>query len=306
MVDLNLVLYKFFPSKAKDYFFTEGTIQFSTVSQLNDPFEGLFMRDREKVEQIVDKNLAESWEDLVSMTGSEELASKREQFFRAVQNAGAANSYQAIARRLGIFSASRKCNHPLMWSHYGESLRGICIGFDESHPAFKCAGIDWIGLNGFYQVIYSSSRSHLSATYLQARTMNPFLLKGITWEYEEEWRLFSEIDLEDVGGRKLMQFPRDALKEVIVGAGMSRQTADHIWDLLRNEWPTVRIFTSSPAIDRFELEVNEIPFELGFNGTLIESKDICVEDIKEKYSLQRSRELAELMRAQQRQTNGWS
>jgi hypothetical protein len=108
----------------------------------------------------------------------------------------------------GIFSMGERPDCPLMWSHYGDQHRGICIGY--SVPSDMAPHL--------YQISYGGSRS-VKAQDIQAmvdgdesarKRVDKAVLcrKAAEWSYEQEWRLI---------GERGPQWSRLEMKEVIFG-----------------------------------------------------------------------------------------
>lgn len=107
----------------------------------------------------------------------------------------------------GILSLASRHNCPLMWSHYGDQHRGICLGY--SVPA---------GVTDLHRVRYGGSRRVLASDVkdmvngdknARLRVDEGVLLrKAQSWRYEREWRL--------IGSRGLHDSPLE-LEEVIFG-----------------------------------------------------------------------------------------
>ena len=91
-------------------------------------------------------------------------------------------------RGVCCFSASVK--NPLLWSHYGDQHRGVCIGFNLNRtPKPK-----------LHKVLYGGSRSVKTSLIAKAILKNDqeaqklldrdvLLRKAPPWKYEREWRL---------------------------------------------------------------------------------------------------------------------
>ncbi|MGB2889157.1 MAG: DUF2971 domain-containing protein [Candidatus Acidiferrales bacterium] len=47
------------------------------------------------------------------------------------------NSKEQIAQSRGMLCFSRRWHNPVLWSHYAEGHRGICLGFDVSKQFVK-------------------------------------------------------------------------------------------------------------------------------------------------------------------------
>ncbi|MEJ2609114.1 MAG: DUF2971 domain-containing protein, partial [Candidatus Thiodiazotropha sp.] len=92
-----------------------------------------------------------------------------------------------------VFSMASKWNSPLMWSHYADEHKGICVEYDISNAACKKPKpVDYEGERGIAlskiseYVIYSSSDA------LNEIEQKYFYTKANQWNYEEEWRFVSE------------------------------------------------------------------------------------------------------------------
>lgn len=90
----------------------------------------------------------------------------------------------------GILSLATRNNCPLMWSHYGDQHRGLCIGYSVRYPA----------QSQLYKVQYGGRRDVQASTVAAmlrgdatARTIvdsTVLLRKAQDWRYEKEWRMF--------------------------------------------------------------------------------------------------------------------
>jgi hypothetical protein len=55
----------------------------------------------------------------------------------------------SVARRYGALCFSRAWKNPVLWSHYGDKHKGICLGFDVPDEAIR-------------PIIYTATRPQLS------------------------------------------------------------------------------------------------------------------------------------------------
>lgn len=98
----------------------------------------------------------------------------------------------------GVCCFSTVYNNPLLWSHYGDQHKGICIGYDlERNPRpTPC------------KVVYGGNRNVLTSTITRALINNELvalqdldrdvlLRKASRWKYEGEWRLIGSHGLQD-------------------------------------------------------------------------------------------------------------
>jgi hypothetical protein len=86
-------------------------------------------------------------------------------------------------RNLRICSFSLTKNSLLLWSHYSNEHKGICIEYDL---------IDDESIRAFMQPVIYSDKVHqidLFEEYTLMQMIGSSLIKSTDWEYEQEWRL---------------------------------------------------------------------------------------------------------------------
>ncbi len=97
----------------------------------------------------------------------------------------------------GIVSMSERDDCPLLWSHYGDQHRGICIGYSvrEKEPR-KPAKVEYGGsrLMRASEVASMLQNDETSRKRVDAAVL---LRKGEGWRYEREWRLIGAQGLQD-------------------------------------------------------------------------------------------------------------
>lgn len=105
----------------------------------------------------------------------------------------------------GVVSLAQKGDCPLMWSHYGDQHRGICLGY--SVPSESGENIQKVRYGGTRLVRASDLAAMLDGnSEVRDRVYESmFLRKAKKWSYEKEWRLFrgrgtqySPLELEEV------------------------------------------------------------------------------------------------------------
>lgn len=113
---------------------------------------------------------------LNSVIGVEESKSLQEKFLQKY-----CTNMQAINNKIACFS--ERNDSILMWSHYGDSLRGGCLCFDTSKD---------VALFGKAQKVqYTDLRSYQS-------NFNLYFTKASDWSYEQEWRIVVEQDSDKI------------------------------------------------------------------------------------------------------------
>ena len=134
---------------------------------------------------------------------------------------------QAIARVLaktGVYSLSATNKHILMWSHYADDHKGVCLEFSlGSAPALRDRAT---------KVTYKEELPCMS--FFDPKLPGVLMTtKSDAWSYEQEWRIvFPEPE-----GPGLKSIPDGALSGVILGCRMSEADRKRImcWVNLREE-----------------------------------------------------------------------
>jgi len=194
-------------------------------------------RNRIKVSRLEDMN--DPFELLA-------LALKKKEHRKALQGFKA-----KMARRFGAICLSRSWDNPMLWSHYADQHRGICLGFDVNDKKVVKVTYDAHSLElDLVRKLSKPGRDESIGLRLMTTKY-----KG--WVYEDEVRLFvglSEADLEtgmyfyDLGGEV-------KLKEIILGA-RSTLTRPAIAKLLPDDQPAPKIVKARFNFDTFKVESN--------------------------------------------------
>ncbi len=98
----------------------------------------------------------------------------------------------------GVCCFSTTFSSPLLWSHYGDQHRGLCIGYST----------DRLPVPKLHKVVYGGSRAIKSSTLDRALInkeqtakdeldRDVLLRKARGWGYEREWRLIGNQGLQD-------------------------------------------------------------------------------------------------------------
>lgn len=116
----------------------------------------------------------------------------------------------------GVVCFSKNNTDPLLWGHYADKHKGICLGFDISDAD---------------EVDYISNKKSLCAEFEkelnsiiwnskeQQRILRKFFLsKYKGWQYEDEVRVIAQLEEKDKDGNFFINFSRDlVLKQVLIG-----------------------------------------------------------------------------------------
>ena len=198
-------------------------LYFNTFLEYNDPFE-LFpvfeINDKDK--KILKLKLNKKFNARLIDAFPDEYING---IFRMGSKAKDSNS------RYGITCFSKKYDNLLMWAHYADSHRGICLEFDVKGDEAASAFIDYRNSDlypmqyqgKFFPIEYVNTEDRPKFSFREFDDEHgypPIYKKSADWKYEEEVRLMIRTD-------ELYQFPRTLaykdglLKSVICGCNMS-------------------------------------------------------------------------------------
>ena len=120
----------------------------------------------------------------------------------------------------------------LMWSHYADNHRGICLEFDLDNDVFRNA----------WEVSYSSAYPRWVPHRMIEAAMRMLLTKSDAWEYEHEFRVIMSPAYEDGHPLKpdgeFLPLPPGALSAVIVGC---RGNHAEVIRIVQEHAPTVAV-----------------------------------------------------------------
>ncbi|OEF80044.1 hypothetical protein OA5_12600 [Vibrio cyclitrophicus 1F111] len=213
---------------------TENTLWFSHVDDFNDPFE-LFYKiisgiDLNNMDEALEVYLSFAEKSQISNEGFKNVILKTlatldektkhsiiEQIsdkIKLLQD----DKIHKVKSDNKIFSLSFANDHPLLWGHYANGLKGMCIEYDFNNQKQP--------LNiGYCPVDYLDKPFTINLlNLLKARTdisiygNEIFATKNEVWAYEEEFRLISENEV--MPGNKY-QLSEGVISSIIIGEKMS-------------------------------------------------------------------------------------
>ncbi|HLN30054.1 MAG TPA: DUF2971 domain-containing protein [Gemmataceae bacterium] len=174
-----------------------------------------------------------------------------------------------VMSKLFVFlSLSRKRDNLLMWSHYADSHRGLVIGFDSDGPIFQPGAL---AVHGLRDVEYSKKRwilppdglESISQSEIERAHLRFFFAKSDDWAYEEELRLVTRVSGASItipvtNGWPicLFDFPKEMVREVILGYRMSEAQKQRVADVVR-DYPTATLYQASLDPDEFGLVIGK-------------------------------------------------
>ncbi|MFV0163091.1 DUF2971 domain-containing protein [Empedobacter falsenii] len=250
-----MLYYKYLPIREKENYFENELLRFTQAADLNDPFECL-PRKPQKGEfkdaiELIAKKISGDNQRFIEY-GLEKF---NEQFIEETFN----KAYQNINNEVGILSLTKSWKNSLMWSHYTNSHKGYCVGFNPNHPFFNdFLSQDKKSSRYTKEVVYSDKRVKIPTTFTEPTlAFEPFLTKSTDWKYEEEVRVISTFNLSEKVLKKepydifLFKVPYDLISEIILGANIDNEAEIKI-----------RAFASKMNIDIYKAKISNTEFDM--------------------------------------------
>jgi hypothetical protein len=186
----------------------ERRLKISRIVELNDPFEflGVDLSDRE--------------------------------FRKAMKETKA-----QISKTKGLLCFSKTWKNPLLWGHYADKHRGICLGFEVSGDILE-------------KVTYVKERFPRPAVFDEEFMKKVLFTKFDHWRYEQEYRVYIDLN-EEINGIYYAEFSDQiCLKRVIVGE-QSDVTRVQVTDALGKISKEVEMFKARAGFKAFEVVRNK-------------------------------------------------
>lgn len=173
------IYYKYYSYLPLEYF-NKPTIKLSSPTHLNDPFESLLPSD---INAYIDNFAQQEFMD-------QDIA-------KNIDKTSLVNSMKNIMKIHGVTSLSETQRNLLMWAHYADNHKGLCIGYDTD-VIFREMDKVFLRDDGILRKIKYNNVRHEDFGHLQ-ETINTkglyeyllyglMLTKGDEWIYEKEFR----------------------------------------------------------------------------------------------------------------------
>lgn len=158
-------------------------------------------------------------------------------------------TYEDFLSTTGLYCLSEKNADILMWSHYSNGHRGLCIEFDAFHDA---AFAKMMLFGQALKVNYSEERPVLNLMNIgePEEYQKALLTKSDHWDYEAEWRI---IKIKPEGGPGAKPFHPSSLTGVIFGALILSEDREKVMRWI-SKYPT--------RIALYQAHINETKYQL--------------------------------------------
>lgn len=141
-----------------------------------------------------------------------------------------------------------------MWSHYGKSHSGVCLGFNliELYSSLeKIPNSDKALFKIDYKSVFESKdffQDGLGSIIHWLKT------KSIYWEYEDELRLlYTKLKLDDTG-KKMIKIGPNSINEIIFGFNFSFDQNLELMNFLKINYPKIDLYKMQPEKNSYEIK----------------------------------------------------
>ena len=154
---------------------------------------------------------------------------------------GAELTCDQLSKRYGVTSFSTKTNYVRMWSHYADDCRGVAIGYNVDRWVTHLLGTSIIR-----QVRYADELPMVMGPRVvnQENAYAFMTSKGAAWEYEQEWRLITELSKTQQSGKHIsvITVPQESVSSILITDRTPQDTVDLIVRRLNNPSNGYRIW----------------------------------------------------------------
>lgn len=255
-LDLPKRLYKFCPVDifASDIFCRQ-VLWFSRPDSFNDPYDCLPILETKIDEEGYRNYLMTAWSELHQTSSPSELARNVEVQMEQSWPLNKASidrfkeEYQQRLNSLGVFSTSERFDSVVMWSHYANKHKGICLELDPSTLSQNIS---------FLKIKYLSERPviNLFIDYKNANQIS-VQVKNCEWKYEKEWRIVIATQDNTPQFPCEITLPEGMLTGVIMGERIKCAVRDRVIDWSQHLPTPPKLYKAKLDPDKFR--INRVP-----------------------------------------------
>jgi hypothetical protein len=233
----------------------ENSFYFASPASFNDPFES---QNIEKFDQLPDHEIQAFIKKYLNVTLSGWSQQDKDSWLDYLVPPGHGmlrrleefeNYVRARLEGFAVLCLSMRNDDILMWSHYADSHKGMCLIFNTQaiNISYSCYPI-------IYKTKYPKFMACIDARKRKLTLNNMLLTKSKHWKYECEVRLL--VDPESVlvdTHPRLFQLPNGALTGVIFGCKTSTEDKTIIKDVLKRNNKKMDFYTARKSATDFSL-----------------------------------------------------
>lgn len=160
---------------------------------------------------------------------------------------------QKFVKTIGIACYSEYSNSMLMWSHYTNSHKGICFGFDKM-KFYSCLKDNSPSNISLIKVDYTDNyKSEDFFKDYELTLYNWISTKSKCWKYEKEIRiLFTNINYTNKDG-EFIKFNIESISEIYLGSEMDSNDQEYYINFCKEKIPNATIYKMTKLKNSFKL-----------------------------------------------------
>ncbi len=200
-------LYKYRTVESAKCFLNNQRIMFSSYDKFNDPFEFTYTPDPNYTEKdlsswldqvVKDNKCYQGYIRLLTDNLSVLYHKEKDKLSKIIDE-----EIKVKFKKIGVYCLASKPNNLLMWSHYADYHKGLCLEFDLTKDPDTFTFLSKVKYDDTYPQV----------NYIKDQDVIPILMhKSTVWKYEEEWRVI-KTNFAD----KLVDVKEEALTGVVFG-----------------------------------------------------------------------------------------
>ena len=222
-----------------------SSIYFSRPSKFNDPFDlKPYINFTEEDIAYLNEHFANQGSAAISYADYLNDIREREKFNQF---------FLELFDNMGVFCCTNRRNNLLMWSHYADEHRGVCLGFSAPLILQDNPEVNLDGMISFQEVKYSDKRVKLGLVGIN-EFCNAVLVKHSGWKYEKEYRSI----IPHYSG--VIKYHPECLTEVILGCRMPEKEQERIKSILQKRTYKPKLYLAKLKEKTFGLNFVEIKY----------------------------------------------
>ena len=155
---------------------------------------------------------------------------------------------KSVASRLGVLCFSRDWRNPVMWSHYADNHRGLCLGFDVDEAV--AMPVEYVSRRLEFDHYLDPATSEGEVRALASRFA---ATKYAYWRYEKEVRCWASLDPNGPDLQCHYFGKNIQLRQVFIGF-QSKVTREMVFDALGDEMAkAVKVISTRLAFRTFRV-----------------------------------------------------
>ena len=166
---------------------------------------------------------------------------------------------EIIPNRIGVFSLSWNYKSILLWSHYADSHKGYCVGFNVGKLKRFCEKtfLEHQETISLEEVRYQEKYPFINAYKLSSdeRLKCQLLTKSPEWQYEKEYRL-----IWFLGANNRLRIDDGIIRRVILGCRMTSADKDEIISILKTRKDRIYLYEAKERRDSFGLDFRFVKY----------------------------------------------